>query len=171
MKFDLKNNKEYIYSKNLLQKNEPFINDIGKTFIDFLAYSDDIIKVIEDEIYPFHKHIKLGDTTNLHAVSKFKLEKLHLLFRYFDFDFYLENLRKKNNEKTLEEVFDEYIRTIKFWINFSKYILINFYNLSSEKYDNNFPSTQRLLDYLLHINRTYFNESILILPNSNITFE
>lgn len=319
MRFDLKNNKEYIYSRESLYDKESFINDIGKTFIDFLANSDSIIKVIKDEIYSFHKHDKLGDTTQLHTITKFKLEKLHLLFKYFDFDSYIqnyiENLRDKNNiriqnclekikefekdisyyssqeyysdalkdqlsfyhdynskeskkgfyyinkakkdvnkkikkfidkygykpsyntwkktyaknknalkgdgiineieekiyneheieikqdinediknrikgakdlidwykehvkyyvknnERTLEEVFDEYIKIIKFWINFSKYILINFYNLSFEKYDSNFSANQRLLDYLLHIERTYYNKSIFELPNSNITLE
>lgn len=319
MKFDLKNNKEYIYSKESFCDGEGFINELGKTFIDFLANSEDILRVIEKEIFSYHKDDKLGDTIQLHIITKFKLEKLNVFFKYFDFDSYIENyvknlrdknnieiqnsleeirnlekrieyyrtieyyneniseeisyyhdynskeskkgfyyidraekevnekikkyinkynfklsynMRKrlykenknalkgeqiidqidqkiynehkldierkvtstieknikcekkyikfyksnikyylKNNERTLQEIFNELIASIKFWINFSKYILISFYNLSSEQYNSDFSATQRLLDYLLRIERTYFNQDISKLPKSNITLE
>lgn len=319
MRFDLKNNKEYIYSRDVLRKEESFVNSIGKTFIDFLANSEDIIKVIEKEVYSYHKNDTLRNATIFHTLTKLDLEKLNVFFKYFDFDSYIQNYIKnlrnknnmkiqeclekiqefendikyyksaeyyndtlkeeissyhdydskeskkgfyyinkaekevnekikkftdiygckpsynawdkiysknknalkgdaiiekiekriynehkdeieqniikdikrrikqekdlidsykndvkyyvKNNERALNEVFEEYINIIKFWVNFSKYILINFYNLSSEKYDSNFSANQRLLDFLLHVERTYYNKNIFEIPNSNITLE
>ncbi len=319
MKFDKKENKEYIYSKDSFDnEKEVFTNSIGKTFIDFLSNSDDIIKAIEDDI-SHYKRDKLKNIEHIHTLTKFKLGELNPLFIYFDYDDYLSNyiekLKDKNNiviknhlesirafeeeikdykskeryndelkdeisyyhdydskeskeafyyidksgqniskkiekfiakygykpsyntrkkiwdkdedyikgekmikeiedkiyneheleikksiekdikksikntkslldmykhtvkdyvksnERTLEEVFKEHINTTKFWIGFSKYILIHFYNLTFEKYDNDFSSTQRLLDYLLHINRTYFSKNIFEVPQSNMTLE
>lgn len=319
MRFNFKEDKEYLYGRDYLNKGKIHEDHIGKIFIDFLANSDDIIKVIEAEIDQYYKNDKLTNTKRVHTITKFKLEKLNTFFRYFDFDDYIENyiidlrnennieiqncleeikslennieyynskeyyddllkeelsfyhdydsekskeaffyiercekttnktvqkfIKKygykpsyntykkvydknkdyikgkgiineiendiysmhkvemekkinneiqkeikrtkhhikfyknnikyyiKNNDRTIKEILDEYVKKIKFWIAFSRYILISYYDLSSEKYDNNLSSTQRLLDYLLHIERTYYNQSISELPKSNITLE
>ncbi len=319
MRFNLKENKEYIYAKGFLNKGEVFEDNIGKTFIDFLANSDEIIRIIENEIYSYHKQEKLKDSDDFNTITRFKLEEICSLFKFFDYDAYIsdyiKNLRDKNNieisiylekikeseqsmkyyssqeyydemiedeismyhnyeseeskkgffyinkaekttnkimkkyedkygyrpsynswkkiysknknaikgdhiideinkeiyneneieikkyveedvksriksekdliklykqhlkryvkdnERTLEQIFDEYINVLKFWIAFSKYILINFYNLGTIKYDSKLSSTQRLLSYLLNIKRTYYSNKIFELPKSEITLE
>lgn len=320
IKFDVKKNKEYIFSRESYMSRETLENDIGKTFIDFLSDSESIINIIKDEISKnFYKNDKLGDLKDIHTITKFHLEKLNPFFKHFDFDAFIENyvknLKNKNNAKirdflekiadfdkdikyynsqeyynylledkisfykeydskkdvhvssyleksqkevhksiqkfikaygyypsfnscnklynknsnhikamkiininekeiydahkkeieaeieadinrdvrqakhfcntykkyvkkyiklnsqNIENVFNEYIERLNFWISFSKYILINFHNLLSEKYDRNYSATQRLLDSLLHVQRTYFSENIFELPKSNITLK
>lgn len=319
MRFNIRENKEYIYSRGTLDNSKTSINNIGKTFIDFLANSDEIIKVIEEQLYTYNKEKKLGENSELFTIAKFKLEKLNTIFKFFDFDSYIEeyvknlrndnnikihncletikkfekdiekyqskeyyndlvkdeiswhhdydseqskkgfyyldeagksinelikkyeniykrkipyNIRKKiyeknkkyskgikiideidrniytkyeqeirrdvekgiqndikrtkkfiksyknfikhyvrDNERELEEVFVDFINQIKFWVSFSRYILISFYDLSLEKYDTKFSPTQRLLDYLLHIQRTLFDQNLTKIPQSEITLE
>lgn len=319
MKFDLKHNKEYIYGKDFLNKGKVYESGIGKTFIDFLANSDEIIEIIRNEAYSYHKQDKIKDSNDLHTFTRFKLEQTSPLFNFFNYDDYissyvkdicdknsikinnyLEKIKKaeqslkyyrskeyynemieegtsmyhnydskeskkgffyinkaekrtnelmkkyedkygqrfsnntwkkvyyknqdaikgdaiideinkkiyneneieikkyvdkdikrsiksekdsikfykklvkeciKNNERTLEQILDEYINVLKFWIVFSKYILINFYNLTSDKYDSRLSSNQRLLSYLLNIERTYYSDKIFELPKSEITLE
>lgn len=319
IRFNLKENKEYIYAKDFLNKEKVYEDDIGKTFIDFLANSDEIIEIIQHEIYSYHKQDKLKDSDYFYLHTRLKLEEICPLFKFFDYDTYvsdyLKNLRNKNNteistylekikeseqsmryygskkyydemiedvismrhnyeseeskkgffyinkaenatnklmkkyedkygyrpshsswekiysrnknaikgdciideinktiyneneinikkyvdkeiknrikseknliklykqhlkryvkdnERTLEQIFDEYINVLKFWIVFSKYILINFYNLATNKYDSKLSSNQRLLNYLLNIERTYYSDKIFELPKSEITLE
>lgn len=319
MKFDLKQNKEYIYGKDFLNKGKVYESDIGKTFIDFLGNSDEIIEIIRNEVYSYHKQDKLKDSNDLHTFTRFKLKQISPLFKFFNYDDYIssytkelrnknnikinnyfekireseqllkyyrseeyynemieegismyhnydskeskkgffyinkaekrtnelmekykekygqrfshntwkkvyhknknatkgdsiideinrkiydeneveikkyvdediksrikseKNLMKlyrqhikqyiKNNERTLEQILDEYINVLQFWIVFSKYILINFYNLTSNKYDSKLSSNQRLLNYLLNIERTYYSDKIFELPKSEITLE
>lgn len=317
IRFDNKSNKEYIYLKNYCNDDSGIYNNtMGKTFIDFLSNSDEILEFLKNESLPFSKTKKIKDVDYVHTISQNKLENLNPIFKYFNYDNYIsnyiENLRDKNNikiqnylkslktlqeqleyynsteyyeetlqehlscyhdynsskfkkafyyinkseknineslkryefkyghklklnnydslykknnnyikgnniicefneeiynkysenikksitnnikhsikqtkknikfyksiikqyvkenEKTLEEVFNESLENLTFWINFSKYIIIYFNNLSEEKY-NNFSSNQRLLDYLLHITGTYYNENIFEVPQSNIT--
>ena len=49
--------------------------------------------------------------------------------------------------------------------------MISFYDLSLEKYDSKFSATQRLLDYLLHIERTAFKPNITKIPQAEITLQ
>lgn len=320
LRFNLKNKKEYIYTKEQAFEKETMIADIGKTFIDFLANSDDILNTIKKAIKSdYKKHDKLKDTEGLYTMLNYKLEKINPFFKYFNYDTfisdYVKKLKEKNNteiknllgqikdceekinyynsqeyyqdlildkvsfytdytsqeskkgfyyiekaeasinkkiseftnkyglkpsyntwkklyyknknaikgekiideldkkayeehkieickkikkdinynikfnkklmnnykhltkkivkenEKTIEEVIFEHFENIKFWIEFSKYILKIYYNLSETKNDNTLSSTQRLLNYLLQLERTYYNDSISKLPESNITLE
>ena len=122
IRFDLKNNKEYIYSKNGSKEIEIFSNDIGRTLIDFLANSDDIIQIIKDEIHVYYKDFKLGKTTRINTSTYYKLAKINPLFRYFDFDGfirnYIANLRDENNIKINNCL--EKIKNLKKDIEFSK---------------------------------------------------
>lgn len=319
MKFDFIKNKEYIYSQDLEDKKITKINNIGQTFIDFLAKSDDIIKVIEDGIYRFYEKSKLQDINFIITLTNDNLKNLNNFFEYFNFDNYMENYIKeikdnnnlkiqeyinyikkyeedmehyksekyykeiienevgeyvgkkmedmkepvayldkahkeieiamkkyknfygknlsdntikkmydknknhkkafelidklkekkyninkekieqkaniriqsnikktkkyikfyrneirhyiKENEKTVAEVLKELIENIKSWINFSRYLLINYYGLTCEKSDNNFSPTQRLLNCLLNVPMTYYNKKILELPKTNIIMQ
>lgn len=319
MKFNLKHNKEYIYGKDFLNKGKIYESEIGKSFIDFLANSDEIIEIIRNEAYSYHEQDKLKDSNDLHTFTRFKLEQISPLFKFFNYDDYissyikdicdknsikinnyLEKIKKaeqslkyyrskeyynemveegifnyhnydskeskkgffyinkaekttnelmkkykdkygqrfshntwkkvysknknaikgdsiideinrkiydeneieikkyvdediksriksekdlmrfykkhikqyiKSNERTLEQILDEYINILQFWIVFSKYILINFYNLTSNKYNSKLSSNQRLLNYLLNIERTYYSDKIFGLPKSEITLE
>lgn len=311
--------KEYIYRKDTFIKKDIWFNDIGKTFIDFLAKSDEIIKIIKSEFNRRYKDNKLKDARYIHIGVKFELEKISPFFGYFDYDKYIseyikklrdennaeikdcleeikaiesdieyykskeyyedllkdkissyhdygsdkskkafyyinkaeentnrtikkfikqygyrpsykswkkicysdenyikgkniikeieedvynknkeeieeainKNVRKrvkenreflqfyrkclkdafKDSEETLEEIFNEHINKIQFWIDFSKYVLIAFYDISSEKYDDTLSPNQRLFDYLLHVGRTYYSRNISEIPKSSITLE
>ena len=152
MKFDVNNNKEYIYSQKILGRTKPFVNNIGQTFIDFLANSDNIIKVIENGIDEFFKESKLKDISSIFTTTKteIKLKKLSIFFDYFNFDYYLEDylneIRDNNKIKILK-----YLDTIK---NFEE--KIKYYNSKAYykqliieelfKYNTNCFSTQCILN-------------------------
>ena len=120
MSFNIEENKEYIYYKNYIDKQNVFENEIGKTFIDFLANSNEIIEVIQNEMDSYYKSSKLKDSDNLHTIAKFKLEEINPFFKYFDYDEYISNYLKDMRNKNNIEI-NTYLEKIKQLRNSIKY--------------------------------------------------
>lgn len=139
---------EKIYSNNKNAiKGDGIIDGINKEI--YYEHEDQIKKEIKKEIcYEIkRKQILINDNRRL-------------IKRYV-----------KNNERSLKEVFEEYIIVLKFWIEFCNYILINFYELNPKNSNKSISHTQSFIESILYIEQIYNYKNIFEIPKANIRLQ
>ena len=157
IRYDLKNKKEYLYRRDVIDKKESEKeNDIGKVFIDFLANSEEIIKIIEDGInYSYGADKKLSEIKYTFILLAGELKEKNNIFNYFNYEEYLseciQNIKEKNNTEIgyyLKQLKDSeknliHCHSKEYYDFFVKNEISKYMNYKSNEYKNAYKNIQK----------------------------